>query len=360
MSPYLPHHWAGWHGVRVGNLPSHCRRSRVGIRARIASSRGNCVRRLIEMARAAAAGSLADTFDEYSWASAGLSLCDISIASPLVLSEGGAGGASQRQPGLADASDNDGDSSVLCEVDLSRGSISIRSASSAAGQITCGVTAAQPVASAEGGSSAAYDQCIKPTSAFAGWRSILCSGAQLQHPDLTGHSLAQPALDLGQASDPSAYGVHPALADSALHLGAVKAPSQTDRQRLATPAERSATKVPVAMRGYWVPCACAAPVPWTQPRGDAGRWAVSEAPELHRDRSGVNDVWLLGHNAGSCGMQAKGLVSKAIGNAKVRGLLCVQQGWEFLSLHLMLANMIACDKRVAQAEGAEGAGPIGL
>ena len=272
------------------------------------------------MAHAATVACMADTSHEHSGGSAGLALSRISIASPMVLQDANAVGASQSQPGSAADPGKHRASTVLCEVDVILGGVSISSAASSAPHVSCSIAAAQAGVRVVEGYLHSSIKGVGQALDSAVFRASLRSVSQLRSSATLGHSFARTVLSPEQASDPSAYRCHPALADSALHLGAVKASSPTDRQHRAGSPEQPPTRVPVALQGYWVSQPSVGPVPWTQSDNESSRWAVSEVPELQRNGSSVNDVWLLERSAERGGLQAKGLVSKVIGAAKARSL----------------------------------------
>ena len=260
------------------------------------------------MAHAAAVASTADQLEPgAAGGSLTLALSKITIASPLVLPVFISGSnpaavacPTGSEPGL-----------VLCKLDRSLGAVSIKSAECSAPHITCSVSCAvQPTASSMSGS----QPSVAPMS---GVHATLLAAVRLQPLASSGNSLAQPVPSQEMDSDQTAYRCHPALADSALHLGAVQT-SAISREDNIGHARQQQTRVPVAMHGYAIPSKSAGHAQGPQPCGKAGRWAVTEAPALHQDGPSSNDVWLLSRGAGSGGggMQAKGLIGKVISTAK--------------------------------------------
>ena len=268
--------------------------------------------RFFEMAHAAAVASTADQPDG---ASAGASLASalsgIAIASPLVLPASSKAMDEQPTPASRAGSNDAGPSVALCQLDQRLGTISIRSAGSAAPHLTCSVSCAvQTVAS-----STPRTQTLPAAGPRA--RAMLLAAAEPKALAANGSRVARSAPSWELAGDETAYRCHPALADSALHLGAVQTPS-SDRVLSAGHARQRQTRVPVAMHGYVVPGRPAGLAPESQVCSQAGLWAATEAPAMQADGSSSNDVWLLGDNGQSGGVQAKGLVSRVIGAAKVR------------------------------------------
>ena len=264
------------------------------------------------MAHAAAVASTADQPVAVSASALTVSaLSAITIASPLVLPLSSR--ANEAQPPTVDvAGKTSGEAGLaFCELDWSLGTVSVQSSGAASPHVTCSVScAAQHLASAPP-SQPSTDQKLP----LSDCRTMLSAAAHGQTSATAGNSMAQPVPSRQMVSDQTAYRCHPALADSALHLGAVTN-STVSGQDSGRQTRAASTRVPVAMHGYWIPGSSTDPE--LQLQGKTGRWAVTEAPAVHEDGSSCNDVWLLGRGAGAGGLQAKGLVGKVIGTAKAR------------------------------------------